>query len=39
MSNIIEAHDLTVRYKNTTALSNVSLSIPAGVTVGVIGPD
>ena len=39
MSNIIEAHDLTVRYKNATALSNVSLSIPAGVTVGVIGPD
>ena len=39
MSNIIEAHDLTVRYKNATALNDVSLSIPAGVTVGVIGPD
>ncbi|WP_333971151.1 ribosome-associated ATPase/putative transporter RbbA [Alteromonas mediterranea] len=39
MSNIIECNALTVRYKSTTAIHNIALSIPAGLTVGVIGPD
>ena len=39
MSHIIECSQLTVRYKSTTAIDNIQLSIPAGVTVGIIGPD
>ena len=39
MGNIIECNSLTVRYKTTTAIHNLALSIPAGLTVGVIGPD
>ncbi|MEC7633805.1 MAG: ribosome-associated ATPase/putative transporter RbbA [Pseudomonadota bacterium] len=39
MGNIIECNSLTVRYKSTTAIHNLALSIPAGLTVGVIGPD
>ena len=39
MGNIIECNSLTVRYKSTTAIHNLTLSIPAGLTVGVIGPD
>ena len=39
MSHIIECSQLTVRYKSTTAIDNIKLSIPAGVTVGIIGPD
>ena len=39
MSNIIECNALTVRYKSTTAIHNIALSIPAGLTVGIIGPD
>ena len=39
MGNIIECNALTVRYKSTTAIHNLALSIPAGLTVGVIGPD
>ncbi|APD84700.1 multidrug ABC transporter ATP-binding protein [Alteromonas sp. Mex14] len=39
MSNIIECNALTVRYKSTTAIHNIALSIPEGLTVGVIGPD
>lgn len=39
MSNIIECNALTIRYKSTTAIHNIALSIPEGLTVGVIGPD
>jgi len=39
MGNIIECNSLMVRYKSTTAIHNLALSIPAGLTVGVIGPD
>ena len=39
MGNIIECNSLTVRYKSPTAIHNLALSIPAGLTVGVIGPD
>lgn len=39
MGNIIDCNALTVRYKSTTAIHNIALSIPAGLTVGVIGPD
>ncbi len=39
MGNIIECNSLTVSYKSTTAIHNLALSIPAGLTVGVIGPD
>ena len=39
MGNIIECNSLTVRYKSTTAIHNIALSIPAGLTVGIIGPD
>ena len=39
MSNIIECNGLTVRYKSTTAIHNIVLSIPSGLTIGVIGPD
>ncbi|APE00473.1 multidrug ABC transporter ATP-binding protein [Alteromonas mediterranea] len=39
MNPVIECKQLTVRYKSTTAIHNITLSIPAGTTVGVIGPD
>lgn len=39
MGNIIDCNALTVRYKSTTAIHNIALSIPAGLTVGIIGPD
>ncbi|WP_334020873.1 ribosome-associated ATPase/putative transporter RbbA [Alteromonas sp. S015] len=39
MSSIIECNALTVRYKSTTAIHNIALSIPSGLTVGIIGPD
>lgn len=39
MNPVIECKQLTVRYKSTTAIHNITLSIPAGSTVGVIGPD
>lgn len=39
MSNIIECQHLTIRYKETTAIDDISLSLPTGVTLGVIGPD
>ena len=38
-SIIIRASGLTHRYKQISALANVNIEIPAGVTVGLIGPD
>ena len=39
MSAVITASGLSKRYKNTTALDNVSFQIPAGRIVGLIGPN
>ena len=39
MSDVIACKGLTVRYKSTTAISDVSLQIKGGSTVGFIGPD
>jgi len=39
MNNVIEARGLTKRYKNTIAVDNIDLDIPAGRIVGLIGPN
>ena len=39
MSDVITCKGLTVRYKSTTAISDVSLHIEGGSTIGFIGPD
>lgn len=39
MSNILECKYLTKTFGSTTALSNVSLSIPRGSIVGLLGPN
>lgn len=36
---VAEVSELTLRYGKVTALDNVSLAIPAGCMVGLIGPD
>ncbi len=36
---VVRAHDLTYRFGNVTALDNISLDVPAGIIMGVIGPD
>ncbi|MBP7132340.1 MAG: ATP-binding cassette domain-containing protein, partial [Aquabacterium sp.] len=36
---VAQVQGLTHRYKRNTALDNVTLSIPAGCMVGLIGPD
>lgn len=39
MNNIIEIRDLTKIYRNKRALDRVSLSIPSGRVVGILGPN
>jgi ABC-2 type transport system ATP-binding protein len=39
MNNVIEARGLTKRYRNTVAVDNIDLQIPAGRIVGLIGPN
>lgn len=39
MNFVIEAHGLTKRYKNTIAVDQIDLQIPAGRIVGLIGPN
>ena len=39
MSDVITCEGLTVHYKSTTAIADISLRIPRGATVGFIGPD
>lgn len=39
MNTAIELHDVSHRFGKILALDNVSLSIPKGATVGLIGPD
>jgi ABC-2 type transport system ATP-binding protein len=39
MNYVIEAQGLTKRYKNTIAVDNIDLKIPAGRIVGLIGPN
>ncbi|MDO6566547.1 ribosome-associated ATPase/putative transporter RbbA [Alteromonas sp. 1_MG-2023] len=39
MKDVITCEGLTVHYKSTTAIANISLRIPRGATVGFIGPD
>ncbi|MBU3023820.1 ribosome-associated ATPase/putative transporter RbbA [Aestuariibacter sp. A3R04] len=39
MKNIVACEHLTVRYGNTLAIDSISLTIPTGTTVGIIGPD
>ncbi len=39
MKNIIEVKNLSKKYGQFTALSNINLSIPAGKIVGLIGPN
>jgi len=39
MNNVIEAHGLTKRYRNTVAVDNIDLQIPSGRIVGLIGPN
>ena len=40
MDNIIvELHEVSLHYGKTQALTNISLNIPAGCIVGLIGPD
>lgn len=34
----VEVRNLTVRYERSTALDNISLKLPAGGTLGVVGP-
>ncbi len=36
---VVRIQGVTLRYGNTVALDNVDLDIPAGCTVGMIGPD
>ena len=37
--NVIETYNLTKRYKDFTAVSNLSLSIPKGTVYGFLGPN
>lgn len=39
MTAIVETHNLTHRYGNTTALSDLNLQIPQGAVYGFIGPN
>jgi len=39
MTDVIACEGLTVQYKTTTAIEDISLRIPRGATVGFIGPD
>lgn len=39
MTDVITCEGLTVHYKSTTAIADISLRIPRGATVGFIGPD
>lgn len=39
MKDVITCEGLTVHYKSTTAIADISLHIPRGATVGFIGPD
>ena len=39
MMNTVSLKNLSHTYHNTQALDNVSLDIPRGATVGLIGPD
>lgn len=38
-ANAIEIRNLTVKYKDTTVLDRISLSIPKGVFYGIVGPN
>ncbi|MCD6259731.1 MAG: ribosome-associated ATPase/putative transporter RbbA [Helicobacteraceae bacterium] len=39
MKSVVKIESLFYKYKNTQALEDISLEIPLGATVGVIGPD
>ena len=39
MNSIVKIESLSYQYKNTQALQDISLEIPSGATLGVIGPD
>ena len=39
MAGILETHNLTKRFGDTAALQDLTLSIPAGSVVGLIGPN
>ncbi len=39
MSALIELHNITKTYGDLRALDNVSLDIPAGRIVGLVGPN
>jgi len=39
MENVLEIHNLTVRFGGIVALDNVSFSVPKGKVCGVIGPN
>ena len=39
MAGILETHNLTKRFDGTTALEDLTISIPAGSVVGLIGPN
>ena len=39
MNGVVQARNLSKRYRNTVALDNVALDIPAGRIVGLIGPN
>lgn len=39
MSSVVSARGLGLRYRNTVALDDVTLELPAGKMVGLIGPD
>lgn len=39
MNSLLKIESLSYKYKNSIALEDISLEIPAGMTVGVIGPD
>jgi ABC-type branched-subunit amino acid transport system ATPase component len=38
-SDLLAAHDVTVRFGGVVALDNVSLRVPEGSTVGLVGPN
>ncbi|MBW8857201.1 MAG: ATP-binding cassette domain-containing protein, partial [Bradyrhizobium sp.] len=37
MSGVLQCQDLTVRYAGNVALSSVSIGVPAGKMVGLVG--
>ncbi|HEY1486507.1 MAG TPA: ATP-binding cassette domain-containing protein, partial [Micromonosporaceae bacterium] len=39
MTAVLETHALGMRYRNTWALADCTLSIPAGRVVGLVGPN